>query len=370
MIRGKVMKEMHTISRADVNYRQLKSLNCSMIKLFDSDPVKFYEQFKLGKYPKDKNSTAIIIGDIVDFFLLECRGDDKDFEQRHDEKFVLMDTSKPTGQVAVLADELFEVTKDCLNEDNEITVSFSTRFKDAFSKVQSLGKYGGKTEEKALEDFNKNGYAYFQTLLENIGKVVVDVSLIDKSKRIGKIVMNDPFTMDVFEEGGEVEFFSKFPIEWKYTCKSGKIIDCKSEIDILKIDHSNKNIYLGDLKTTYDNENFEFSYLKNGYHIQGAFYYLAVDYWKKEEGMADYTVTPMEFVVGDTSSNNRRPIRYNTSKIDLDNALNGFTVRGTRYKGVHQIIDEISWAEDNDMWNCSKEVFDNQGIVKLNMKYE
>src|SRR4029079_2847520 len=125
----------------------------------------------------------------------------------------------------------------------------------------------------------------------------------------------------------------------------------KSEIDILHIDHEKKIIYIKDLKTTYDNENFEYSYIKNSYYLQNAFYYLAVKYWAAQENL-DYDIVPMEFIVGDTSSNNRRPVRYTTSFADITSGLHGFTLRGNYYRGIHELVEEIEWCEKNNIWNC------------------
>lgn len=369
MIQGPAIKEKNTIIRANVNYRALPSLNCSMIKLFDSDPVKFFEQFKLGRTRKEKKSTSLSIGDLVDFFLLDCKGDEDEFNNRFDEKFALLEGVKGSGQVFILADTLFDVTKEYINADGEVTIDFDTRFKEAYVKVQAEGKYSKKSEEKVLEDFMENGLSYYQTLVDNIGKTVVDVSLLDKSRKIADLLIEDPFTKDVFQED-DMEYFPKFPIEWTYTTKAGKKIPCKSELDILRIDHANQIIYPKDLKTTYDNEGFEIGYLKYSYYLQAAFYQLAVQDWAKQEGMENYHIEPMEFVVGDTSANNRRPIRYQLSQEDMEKAMNGFTLSGQPYRGIHELIEEISWNEDNNSWNVSKKVVDNNGILKLNLKYE
>lgn len=369
MIKGNVAKERDTILRPNVNYRKLSALNASMLKLFDSDPVKFFEQFKMGKKRKDNKSPSVIMGDIVDFYLLDCKGNEEEFDERFEEKFSLFEGVRGSGQVFHLADELFEITQQYVNDEGEVTVSFDTRFTEAFNKVKAAGKYSGKTEDKALEDFNKNGYDYFKCLLDNIGKVVVDVSLLDKSKRIATLLMNDPFTKDVFKDNDDEEYFPKFPIEWEYVTKQGVKTLCKSELDIIRINHTKKTIYLQDLKTCFDNESFEYGYLKYRYDIQAAFYYLAIQYWAKQEGMTDYTIIPMEFIVGDTSSNNRRPVRYQTTLEDLKASLEGFKINNS-YKGVTQIMEEIAWAESTDNWNISKTAYENDGIMKLNLDYK
>lgn len=371
MVKGEVIKHRDLILKPVFNYRKLDALNCSMIKLFDSDPVKFFEIYKLGKPKEDKKTTSLIIGDLVDFYLLDCKGDEDEFNHKFDEKFALSEDKIGSGQVFYLAKVLFEISCGYMNpETREISVSFDTRFTEATKLVQSQGYYKGKTEEKILEDFNKNGYDYYQSLVDNYGKIVIDVSLLDKAKRVADMLIKDEFTSDVFIDSNIDEYYAKFPIEWIYTTKTGKKINCKSELDILRIDHGDKKIYPKDLKTTYDNEGFEYSYIKHSYYLQAAFYHLAVRYWADSEDMADYDIEPMEFIVGDTSANNRRPIRYQISTDDLSKGLLGFQFRDTYYKGIHQLVEEISWAEDTDNWNVSKEVFDSKGRLNLNIKYD
>lgn len=368
MITGKTIKQQNTIVRPDLNYREIKSLNCSMIKLFDTDPIKFYEQFKLGKKKKDSKSTALIIGDLVDFYLLDCKGDETEFTNRFSEKFALFEGTKGTGQVYVLADILFDLTQEDTDEDGVLKSDFETRFSEACRKVQSMSppKYKGSTEEKILQDFNKNGLVYFQTLIDNMGKIVVDVSLLDKSKRVAELLKSDEYTRDLFDtDTNLVEHFPKFVIEWKYLG-----LECKSELDLIIVDHSKKVIYPKDLKTTYDNENFEYGYLKYRYDLQASFYGLAVAYWAIENGMMDYTIEPMEFIVADTSYNNRRPIRFQLTKDDAYKAYSGFSVRGVKYKGLKEIVEDILWAEETGNWNVSREIFDNNGILNLNLNYD
>lgn len=358
-------RQLVQIQRVEKNYRELDALNCSMIKMFDTDPVKFFEQFKLGKTKKDIKSTALIIGDLVDFYLLECRADDQSFEDRVEEKFALYKEVKPKGQVGDLADKVIEVTKEQIQENGTLPTSFETRFAEALRRVQDDGKYKNATVDKALANFTDKALDYFKFCMDNMDKTIVDISLLDKSRTVAKILKNDEFTKDVFQEHEDIELYPKFIIEWKY-----KDISCKSEIDLLIIDHKHKIISPKDLKTTYDNENFEYGYLKYRYDLQAAFYHLAVEWWKKEEGLEKYKVEPMEFIVGDTSYNNRRPVRFPLSQKDLDAALNGYSLYGKQYKGIIPLIEEILWADSNNIWDASKELIENKGILKLNLNYD
>lgn len=371
MVRGVVKQQRDMIDRPKVNYRELEALNCSMLKLYDTDPVKFFEIYKLGKKRKDKKTTSLIIGDLVDFHLIDCHGDYEQFTERFDEKFALFEGNKGSGQAYVLADKLFEIAQSYADDTGTINVQFETMFTEAIAAVQADGKYKGKTYDKILEDFYKEAYNYYDSLMQNIGKVVVDVSLLDKAKKVSEGLVNDEFTKEVFLEDSEnVEYFPKHVILWKYSCDGERVIDCKSELDILRVHHDTKEIFIKDLKTTYDNESFEYAYIKYGYYLQAAFYYMATQYWAAENGLKDYFIHPMEFIVGDTSSNNRRPIRYTLTMEDEIKGMHGFTLNGNYHKGARELVDEICWAEHNDIWNCSKRVYEGKGILKLNINYE
>jgi hypothetical protein len=370
MIKGVVINPRSNIIKNELNYRALSALNCSMIKLYDSDPIKFFEEFKLGKKRKDRKNVSLYIGDIVDFYILDCNGDEEIFESRFDEKFKLYEGVKGTKQVYSLCDKVYEIRQQYANDQGVITVEFDIFFKEAYDNIKEQGLYKSKDYDKVLEDFNKNGKDYFKYLIDNSDKVIVDYSIVNKAKKVAKSVIDDEFCKDLFIETDTIEHFTKFPIQWNFKTSDGQVLQCKSELDLFIIDHLKKEIYPKDLKTNYDNENFEFSYLKYRYDLQAAFYYLALKEWAKENELGDYKILPMEFIVADTSSNNRRPIRYKTTERDLEAGLNGYNLNRVRYNGIYDIVNSICWSDQNDIWNISKEVFENKGIMKLNLEYE
>lgn len=370
MIKGKQIQPKAFNDKPNINYRKLDALNQSMLKLFDNDPIKFFEEFKLGKKRKEKKNVALTIGDLVDFYLLECRGDEKEFEAKFEEKFTLYDGVKGTGQVFLLADILYEETEACMNEAGEITCSFETRFAEAVRRVRAEDKYKGKDDEKILEDFVKNGKDYFDSRMKSIGKTIVDVPIMDKAKLVAEKLKKDEFTKDIFAGNDDKEFFTHYPIEFNYKLDEDRFIACKAELDMLLIDHDKKIIQPMDLKTTYDNESFDMMYMKNCYYLQNAFYWKATRVWADENDMKEYDVKPMKFVVGDTSANNRRPLVYDTSIMDVQRGLKGFSRRGIFYRGVDMLIQDIAWAEENDEWSCSREAFNNKGQMTLNIDYD
>lgn len=370
MIKGKQIQPRVMLEKPSVNYRELEALNQTMLKLFDEDPVKFYEIYKLGRKREEKSSVTLDLGDLVDFYLLECDAKEDEFQNRFEEKFILSEDNKGTKQAFLLADMIFTETLGCLNEEGEVTCSFEERFNVAVDKIRKLDKYKGKSNDDILTDFNSKALEYFKKKIDNIGKKVVEISLVDKAKNVGDRLKSDEFSRDYFRSVGDQELLKHYVIEWVYTTAAGKKIKCKSELDMFLVDHEKKTLQPMDLKTTYDNELFEYSYLKNGYYIQNSFYCKAVREWAEVNKLGSYTVLPMIFIVGDTSSNNRRPLVYHTSITDLVKGSHGFEVRGVKYRGVDELIEDIAWAEENNEWKCSREAYKRKGQMKINIDYD
>jgi hypothetical protein len=342
-----------------VKYRDLKGLNYSAIKLFDESRIDFYRQMVLGEKPVEKSSYSLQIGTLVDFALLECRADEKEFELKFDEYYTLYTGVKGSGQDFLLADEIFKLTKRDI-VDGEITTDFEYRFKEAFETLQKDGKFKGKTWDKGLESFNKTAKEYFDSLMQNISKEVVSLQDLEKAKSIVNTLVTDDITKDIFKGNDDLEYLTKFVIEWKY-----KGFDCKSELDAILISHSDKTIQPVDLKSTYTVDEFQYNYLKYGYYLQQAFYYLAVQYWAEKNNL-DYEILPLYFVVCDTSKNNQRPLIYKLTKEHIMEGLKGFTTElGYKYRGIEELVDEINWCNENQIWNISKENYENNGIVNL-----
>jgi hypothetical protein len=366
-VTGRVKTPM--IVKPEVNYRKLQALNYSMLKVWDENPSTFFDQYKLGKVKKQKPSPSTIVGDIAHFFVLDCDGSENEFTHKIDEKFAQISFETGTGQVFILCDHLFDVTEENMNDEGTITMSLEDRFEEAFNRVKAQEKYKGKDIEKVFDDFEKNGKDYFQARMDNIGKTIVTPIQLEKGKFVGQNILKDENTAHIFK-GKDVH--TSFPIEWVYSNLDCSETACKSELDLFKIDHKLKKIYLYDLKCTWDNEGFEYSYLKYYYYIQQSYYYLAAKYYftHVEQQYHDYEIVPMQYIVADTSLNNRRPLIYPCSELDLQAGLNGFKLAHRYYKGVNQMMEEICWAENNNIWNMSKDAHKRAGVMSLNFNYE
>lgn len=353
---------------AKSEYRKINKLSASDIKLFEKDRNKFYRTKILGERQEDLTSSAIVLGTLVDFILSECRGSLDEFDRRFDEKFKLLSVKKGSGQMFLLVDELFKLTLRDMDEEGNITSSFSTRFEEAFDKIQSQDKFKGKKVEWALEQFrNSDEEIYFQECLSSIGKYVVDQSMLEKAKSVVERVIQDENINWLFNGAQELDNLGKTVIEFEYLG-----MECKCEIDDLSIDHLNKKIIITEIKTSYDIEDsFEYTYLKRRYDLAASFYWIAVNQeFRENQGLNDYDIE-FQFLAVDTSKEKLRPLIYKLSKIDIDNSINGFTLKtGHYYKGLIELINEIKWCNEQSQWSISKIAYENNSILNLEINYD
>jgi len=345
-------------------YRKIDALSASDIKLFAKDRIAFYNQKVLGEKRKDKFSDSLTLGTLIDFALSDCRGSWQKFEQNFDDKFILLSVKKGTGQLFLLADLLYEYTLRDMDEEGNITSSFSTRFEEAFDKLQKDDKFKGKKVEWALEQFkDSDAETYFSENLKAIDKLPVDEWMLNKCKFVVENVLNDDNVKHLFEEQENVNNFGKYVVEWEY-----KGLKAKSELDNLTINHTNKEIIITEIKSTYDSEDFERTYLKLRYDLAAIYYCKAIQYTFQD--LQDYVIK-FQFLVVDTSPQGLNPLIYKISDKDLINAEFGFKTKlGYYYKGLDELVNEILWCQETQNWRISKFAYENNGILKLNINYE
>lgn len=150
-------------------------------------------------------------------------------------------------------------------------------------------------------------------------------------------------------------------------------LECKAELDNVIINHSNREILITEVKSSWDIEDgFEYTYLKLGYYISAAFYIKGVNYLKNQAVSyfpKDYAIK-FQFLTIDSSPLNLKPLIRTFSVEDYRNAELGFTINGRKYYGLNELIEEIKWCNEYQIWNQSKESYENNSVLPLKLKYD
>lgn len=351
-------------------YRGLRDrLSYSSIKQFDNDRKAFFREFVLGKRRREKESVSKTMGSLVHLYLAE---------QNFDDKFHLMSAVEPKGQMKLLVDNLYDRTMKSatVNEQGEVVVGekFESIFVDAVNATKYDGdmkevNFKGKDLEKIATLFaDSDAEIYYKEMMAVKGKQVVTVAMVTKGEDISGKIRGHSYTYELANartRGNELTVFNELGILFEH-----EGVFYKSMLDKNIIDHEARTIQPVDWKTSWDNEEPKFAYLKFGYYLQGTMYDLAISYWMKDHPeLEGYTVLPMKFVFCDTGGWSD-PVVLSLTKEDLVAGWHGFKVRGYTYRGLKDLMSDIAWHVETQNWATSKAIFEKKGELLLELDYE
>lgn len=350
------------VKLTEKEYRKTDILSYSSLKEFSNNRRKFYKKYilkeKVDELSEDDNEN-LLLGSMVDGLLTLS---DEELEK----KFVILNGEREKGQMLELGNEIWKVTKDNLDEENKLKIDFLNIFDIALNNIKydregnEICFKGKKSDDILLKFYESKEKKFYDKRLENVNSIIITMDDYNTALAIKNTLYNTPWSRDIVNKYCSPEECENiFQMTIMHEMNG---IPLKSMIDIMKIDHVNKIIYPYDLKVSYFINDFAYSYLKNKYFIQLGVYNNAVEEFKNNSDIyKDYKVYPLQFLVAD-STNIFMPIIYKCTEKDLENSLNGFeTSNGRKYQGIKEIITELKWCLDNNIWNCSKNVFENNG---------
>lgn len=339
MIQGEVMTERQ--------YRQLEAVSQSMLRDFYKNRKKFYKEYvlkeKLDEEDEEKDTQAIKMGSIVHLKMLRPEMVDTR---------VLMSTcaEAPTGLMLKFCKELAVETAMATDEEGIIRKSFEEMAVEAY--LRSGFKWN---LNRVLEGFNdKDPERYYTELVaaKVQRKVVATGRDMDASERIVTAMRTSEHTQDFcrIENDPDTTVMDEL-IVTGFVIKGRPF---KSMLDRLEINHAGRYIQPWDIKVVWAVENFyeEYYVRKYGY-IQAGTYDLAAASFR-DENYPDYEVRPMKYLVSDTN-NYYNPLIYTLAAQDIVDTFEGFTHRGRHFKGIFQLIDELNWHMDSNIWSMSME---------------
>lgn len=209
---------------------------------------------------------------------------------------------------------------------------------------------------------------YYQAMNLSKGKIVLSKDEYESVEKAKELVLASPFAYDYFTASRTwVELTHQVPIYFTY-----RGFECKALLDGIKIDHKNKIIHPFDLKTTGKSVlDFEDSFLHYGYYRQCAMYELAL--YSEDSPVKDllkdgYTMDDFVFIVVETKLSSTNPaLIYRTTKSTRQAGVNGGKYNGKYYKGIDQLLDELSWHINTNNWTYTKSVYENKGVIDLDL---
>lgn len=273
-----------------------------------------------------------------------------DIPEEFDNNFYLSNlVNKPKPQEQRFCEHLFKLTLE-----NSKDGVFHGEFSEIFQEAYNLSEISTPKLPKFLENFSGNlPEQYYEELRSSHGKQIVTLEDFDLMERvIRKARETQPEILNHQDCLNEVPI--KFELE-------GVVF--RSLIDRINLDHKNQEINPYDWKITgmNDEKGFLVNYLKLNYHIQNFLYQKAVDSWASEF-YPTYKVNPLKYVAIDDKGLYATIVHE--FEFGWENPWTGFTYNNRTYKGIQQIIEELNWHKENDIWDMTKSTYFNKGQYK------
>lgn len=235
------------------------------------------------------------------------------------------------------------------SEDDILLMSYNS----AYSNNKSIDKR--IQEARELVETYQNYIEYFRN---KDSKKVISFADLNMLKTIKKNMEDHKKANELlFKYPETFEVHNEFHINWEYPNASTLgDLPCKSLLDRVMIDHTNKKIILVDIKTTADVYNFKHSIEEFDYCRQVAYYWLAIHWYFKNElklNIEEYEYETYIIAVQSHDGYEVRVFKFNPKTVE------------ERLVAIDYAIKRIAWHKDNNLWDHMKEYYDEDGAEMI-----
>lgn len=235
------------------------------------------------------------------------------------------------------------------SEDDILIMSYEAAYNNNKSKEKKI------QEAKELVELYQNYIEYFRN---KDSKKVISFADLNMLKTIKKNMEDHKKANELlFKYPETFEVHNEFHINWEYPNASTLgDLPCKSLLDRVMIDHTNKKIILVDIKTTADVYNFKHSVEEFDYCRQLAYYWLAIHWYFKNElklNIEEYEYETYIIAVQSHDGYEVRVFKFNPKTVE------------ERLVAIDYAIKRIAWHKDNNLWDHMKEYYDEDGAEMI-----
>jgi len=334
---SKLFEDLQTFSTVK-EYRDSPELNYSILKEMQYNPSVI-----LGT-DEHKDSDAMKLGSMVDTILTE--------PDRFEEQFHIMSATRPSDTVQDIIQRLIQLGYN-LSDRHEVIAECRL--------VNYRNNWGS---EKLYEYIVEEGSPYFDELQISKEKRLVTSEENELANRIAQLLATHKWTSAYFGTGyKDIEVIFQFKF---YSKIMG--VDVKSMLDILLVDHFAKTIQPLDLKV--GEQNFNISFFKFKWYLQGAMYREALEVFKDNSKFNNYKVEEFKFIHVNTKQLNY-PTIYKMNNTFHEHALLGWKEMGREFLGIYELIEDFKWYEDYRIRTGAthlipRRLIENNGVIELN----
>lgn len=297
---------------------------------------------------EDEEKVHFSVGAAIDCLLTSPERWEKDFE--------VVSVSRPTGFLGKFVQNL------------PCNIRPDSPLEDYMTAYQKSGYRKGI--EWAVNNFwSLDDVVRYHRVNCNRGeKILLTTEMYDSVQNALELIKLNPWTKRYFHNFSNLteEVLHQIPIYFEYMG-----VECKALLDGVIIDHALKTIQPWDLKSTGKSVmDFPSSYLTFGYYRQAAFYRLALESHEYLGQLISdgFKVLDYQFVVVETNPKSTRPaLIYQTEPGHHTLGIYGGQIGSRYYPGINSLIEDYKWHEQSGVWDMPREVYLNEGVVKLTL---
>lgn len=332
--------------------------NSSIGWFLKGGPSYFYKMLK-GEIEGEKTQ-SLERGTMIHSYLLTPEEFQKDY--------VIWDKSRPSSA---------QQEKFCKALASSLEIEPNKAVLEAYKAAYSIK---GKTEETMLSEGSKIASTlkdYIDYLKSGDQRIMIspwDYQMLKKIKnninehKLAKELLAGPVSKSIWDEGsvekgvkkhlesGVVFNGHEFHINWEFYGKTP--IACKSLLDSLTLDFTNKKATIMDLKTTAKLWHFEESIEQYDYCRQLMYYTMAVEWYLEEEYDQSGLEWTFEYYIIGIDTTGTHEIRV--FKIDSDAVE-------SREPDIEMALNDIAWHQQNNKWDHSRAYYEGDGSETLNI---
>lgn len=210
-------------------------LSATGISTFFDSPKGFYNNY----FGKDKKKNKdYIIGKLIHVFILE--------PETFDDKFIVKDI-KLSDNLKLIAEEVID--SGTLKIEDSKLIRTDDFFNLIIKLCKDLNYYQNlSTDENRYSKVLKEGLLDYFLFYHSIGdKKLITSAEYSKAKDLATVILEDSKLSMLFDKGNSnVEYYTELHL----MCEYNEFFGLHGFLDMLKIDHENKIIYLTDIKST------------------------------------------------------------------------------------------------------------------------
>lgn len=358
---------MHALTEPE--YRALPLDSSSSIKEFAESRHKYYKKFILKKdeEEEEEEGKAARMGNLVDCLLLE--------PEQFDHRYHLSTCpAPPTGMMLSFTEKLYSLTLEAA-PSGILTRDMGSLMEEAYNLVKFDGEgnvvaFKRDSFAKVVERFRVEGESYYHEIrtVRPRGLCLVSQKELEIADRIIDELKTHDFTYKVINQRTTEDITVINQLKVPYFEING--FPLKAMMDKVVVNHRKKEVRPYDLKCVWSVDGFyEKYYLFRKAYIQAFIYTHALRCGAADLGRdyTGYTIHPLSFIVCDSYSV-QAPLIYELGEEDLQDAWKGFGHKQATYRGLKDLLEELKWHRENDLWKASRTAYAAGGVINIKDK--